>query len=166
MITCTRRLQWCCGHRVVKHESKCRNPHGHNYVGFFHARASAALLAQTEQMGLGSPELDGLGRVIDFGVLKEKIGGWIDENWDHGFLYWKNDDAAMLMLGLFDDQETQATGEDFEAKSYALPTNPTAENMADHLLRVVCPKVLDGTGVEVYRVVLWETENCFATAEL
>ncbi len=49
---------------------------------------------------------------------------------------------------------------------FCLPYNPTAENMADYLLRTVCPEVLIGTGVVVTKVVLWETENCFATAEL
>ena len=54
MITCTRRIQFCAGHRVMGHEGKCRNLHGHNYVVFVTAQAD---------------ELDSVGRVIDFSVL-------------------------------------------------------------------------------------------------
>ena len=38
--------------------------------------------------------------------------------------------------------------------------------MANYLLHVVCPKVLEGTGVRVTGVVLWETENCSAEVGL
>lgn len=138
MITATRRIQFCAGHRVHQHESKCRNMHGHNYVAFFTAEGI-------------EEELDRLGRVIDFSVLKEKIGGWIDKFWDHGFLYWDEDkEVANALLS----NVTQ--------KAYSLPYNPTAENMAQYLLDMVCPIVLRGTGVKVTKIVLWETENCYA----
>ena len=136
---CVRRIQFCSGHRVHRHESKCAHPHGHNYVAFIHARA---------------PELDSIGRVIDFSVLKQKVGGWIDENWDHGFIFYAGD-APMCRFF-----ELNADGKDF--KSYMMPSNPTAENMAKHLVEEVCPTLMLGTGVEVFKVVLWETENCHA----
>lgn len=137
--TCTRRIQFCAGHRVAGHENKCRNLHGHNYVALFEAEAS----------------LDELGRVIDFSVLKERIGGWIDEHWDHGFVIGEEDQEALDVIGQMPGQ-----------KQYVLPMNPTAEWMADYLLYDVCPAVLEDTGVTVRKVILWETENCYATAEL
>lgn len=139
MISAVRRIQFCAGHRVFKHESKCSNFHGHNYVAFFHAQID---------------QLDTIGRVIDFSVLKKKIGGWIDKYWDHGFIFFA------------DDNETEFFFRKSNLKSYCLPKNPTAENMADFLLHVVCPKVLKGTGVVVFKVVLWETENCFSEVRL
>ncbi len=139
MVTCTRRLQFCAGHRVWRHEGKCAQPHGHNYV--VHVTASA--------------ELDAIGRVIDFSVLKERIGGWIESEWDHGFVYCVDDLLMRHALALMDAKKT-----------FALPQNPTAENLADYLLRGVCPMVLRGTGVTVTKVVVEETENCLATAEL
>lgn len=132
-----RRLQFCAGHRVLDHESKCANAHGHNYVAYFHAESQG---------------LDKLGRVIDFSVLKERIGKWIDENWDHAFIVFK------------DDRELIAALKDH--KLFALGQNPTAENMAQFLLDEICPEVLQGTGVEVVKVVLWETENCYVEAAL
>lgn len=144
-ITCTRRVQFCAGHRLLHHESKCSHLHGHNYVALFHARAE---------------ELDGVGRVVDFSVLKDLLGGWIDEFWDHGFVYNRLDVVTRDLL--------QQANADFPngQKAYPMAVNPTAENMADHLLRVVAPAMMLNTGVEVYKVTLWETENCYAEVEL
>ena len=143
MITATRRIQFCAGHRVVQHESKCRNLHGHNYVAFF------------EACGIDQ-EVDALGRVIDFSVLKSEIGGWIDKHWDHGFIAFRTD--VVLIAALREAVPEQ--------KIHILDYNPTAENMARYLLRAVCPLVLMDTGIRVSKVTLWETENCYAEDSL
>ncbi len=122
-----------------RHESKCANIHGHNYIAFITARG----------------QLDPLGRVIDFSVLKERVGGWIDDCWDHGFIAYGKDEEAVAAVQMITEQ-----------KLFLLPDNPTAENMARHLLEVVGPEVLAGTGVEICKVQLWETENCYAEAVL
>jgi 6-pyruvoyltetrahydropterin/6-carboxytetrahydropterin synthase len=49
---------------------------------------------------------------------------------------------------------------------WVAPFNPTAENMADYILRTVCPQVLADTAVAVTKVVVWETPNCCAEASL
>jgi 6-pyruvoyltetrahydropterin/6-carboxytetrahydropterin synthase len=137
MVTCTRRIQFCAGHRVVNHENKCANVHGHNYVALITAKA---------------PDLDGIGRVIDFSVLKEKVGGWIDTSWDHTFIASPKESSELL------DQIVAMNNKPV----YMLDSNPTAENMARYLVEKICPQVLEGTGVEVVKVRLWETENCYA----
>jgi len=111
--------------------------------------ASVFLLAPAAE------ELDAVGRVIDFGVLKERIGGWIEREWDHGFVVWRDDAEALRALGGVSGQKT-----------YLLPANPTAENLADHLLRVVGPETLAGTGVRLVKVTIHETENGIAEATL
>lgn len=140
-VSAVRRLQFCAGHRVHRHESKCRHLHGHNYVVFFHAESESGL--------------DALGRVIDFGVLKARLMPWLEANWDHGMVLWESDVEAIAAVRALDGQ-----------KVFLLPTNPTAENMALHLLHEVAPRLLDGTGVTVRKVVLWETENCYTEASL
>lgn len=140
-ITCSRRLQFCSGHRVMNHESKCSNPHGHNYVVWIHAQSEG---------------LDALGRVIDFSVLKQKLGSWIDENWDHTFIAYEED------VELIRDLEKHHKNKPI----WIAPFNPTAENMADWLLRSVAPMVLKDSGIEVYHIELFETENCKADAKL
>jgi 6-pyruvoyltetrahydropterin/6-carboxytetrahydropterin synthase len=140
MVTATRRIQFAMGHRVHGHEGKCRHLHGHNFVAFVTAAAA---------------NLDAVGRVIDFGVLKERVGGWIEREWDHGFVVWAGDAEARRALALVEGQ-----------KIYVLSANPTAENLAEHLLRVVGPQALDGSGVQLVKVTLYETENGIAEATL
>lgn len=144
MITCTRKLNFCAGHRVFGHENKCANLHGHNYEVHITAQAG---------------ELDNIGRVIDFSELKGRIGSWIEDVWDHGFLLWEEDADAITAMQTFKSK----TG---KQKLFLLPFNPTAENMADYLLKTVCPEKLEGTGITVTRVVLWETPNCYAEASV
>lgn len=142
-MTCTRRIQFCAGHRVLRHEGKCAHMHGHNYV--------ALITCEPDE---GPYHLDDVGRVVDFSAIKERIGGWIERNWDHGFLYFK------------EDVEVQRCLETLDHKRYAMPDNPTAENMALYLLHEVCPRELRGAGVTAVRIRVWETENCYADAEL
>ncbi len=54
MITATRRVQFCAGHRVHRHESKCRNLHGHNYVAFFTAEAERLDENQPEGLSIAA----------------------------------------------------------------------------------------------------------------
>lgn len=142
MISCIRKFSIDCGHRVYGHESKCAHLHGHTYGIEVHARA----LTQN-----GNSGLDSLGRVIDFSVLKERIGTWLDREWDHGFLVYVED--MMLLQAL----SALAT------KKYIFPFNPTAENIARYLLEKT-EWLLADTGVEVFKVVVHETPNCFAEA--
>ena len=142
MITCTRRLPFCAGHRVHGHENKCAQPHGHQYVAYI-----------TVQMMTGGQEVDHLGRVIDFSCIKERVGTWIDRAWDHGFVLWDRDHEMIEAL-----KQVKA------AKVYRMPYNPTAENMALYLLEHVCPDLLADTNCSVVKVVIQETENCTAEA--
>lgn len=134
-VTITRRLTFCAGHRVAGHEGKCKSPHGHNYEVFIVVRG----------------DLDGIGRVVDFGVVKESMGAWLEKYWDHAFLYWVMDQE---MQELFESKP--------EWKSFALPDNPTAENLARTLLQVA-RSLLEKLGVEIVSVQVQETENCSAT---
>jgi len=149
----TRRIEFDAAHRVAGHESKCGTIHGHRYVAEITAQAS---------------DLDNLGRVIDFSVLKEKVGGWIDTHWDHTSIIYHGSLKSSTCFFYYDDEPTLALLQQAPAWKHVwvAPWNPTAENMAHHLLHVICPMVLDGTGVKVVKVRLYETPNCWADCEL
>ena len=138
MITCTRKLWFCAGHRVMGHEGKCKHLHGHNYIVYITAEA----------------KLDKIGRVIDFSVLKDQFGAFIDDNFDHGFLVWDKDEEVIKVLKGINEQ-----------KIFLMPTNPTAENIAQYLLDN-SDEILDKKGVKVTMVQVYETENCSAVATL
>ncbi len=141
MVTCTRILKCDAGHRVFGHEGKCRHAHGHEYKFEITAHADS---------------LDDIGRVIDFSVIKSRVGGWIDEHWDHNFLVNVNDTSLLnALIGCSNDK-----------LPFVCQFNPTAENMANFLLKSICPEVLKGTGVVVSHVRVYETVNCFADAFL
>lgn len=139
--TITRRLTFCAGHRVHGHETKCRHPHGHNYVVLLTVKPRTTL--------------DVLGRVVDFSVLKSKLGTWLDQNWDHAFIYFEQD---LEMLEIYTQRP--------QWKNYALPLNPTAENMAAYLLETICPMLFAGDAIVVTSVVVHETENCYAEVSI
>jgi len=153
-IEITRRLHFSAGHRLLNHEGGCSHLHGHNYFAFITCKTAA--------------ELDSVGRVIDFAVVKQRVGGWLDEKWDHGYILNSDDRAGREAMKAFDTfGGPSGLLTDTEQKLFLLPNmNPTAENMASFLLRSVCPKVLHNTGVVTTAVRLEETENCFAVATL
>lgn len=138
-----------CGHRVVGHEGKCRFLHGHNYRIHFECTA---------------PDVDAVGRVIDFSVIKSKLCMWIENNWDHQMLLWEADPLLGIVYRLEtdDDEMNSAMDQSF----CSVPFNPTAENMAAYLLEEIGPERLAGTGVTLTRVVVEETRKCSAEARL
>jgi 6-pyruvoyltetrahydropterin/6-carboxytetrahydropterin synthase len=134
-VAVMRRIGFNAGHRLLGHEGKCANFHGHNYVADFYVTAA---------------ETDLVGRVIDFALLKTLLKGWIDEHWDHGMVLSRHDHNGLAAIRMVEP-----------TKYFVLPDNPTAENMARYLLEAVCPELLAGHDVQVVRVVLWESpETC------
>lgn len=133
--TCTRRLEFDAAHRVTRHESKCRHLHGHRYA---------------VEVTVSAESLDDRGRVIDFGAVKDLVGGWIDANLDHGTIIKRGDP-----LGDF----VAAAG----WKLHVLDGEPTAENIAEELHRVATDLLgQHGTDIGVVSVRVYETPNCWA----
>lgn len=126
-----------CGHRVCNHESKCAHLHGHNYRITFIVRPE-------EQ------QLDLIGRVLDFGVVKEKLCQWLEGNWDHKMLIWVDDPFLDDLLEMDPDGICP------------VEFNPTAENMAEYLVNVVGPAALVQTGCELVECKVEETRKCSA----
>lgn len=143
LISCTRRFQIDTGHRVLGHESKCRVPHGHTY-----------LIDVTCQ----AQKLDKLGRIIDFGQIKEIVGGWLDHHWDHNSIYHKDDPYLQLI-----DKAADALFICGGKLPYVLDRNPTAENLAEHLWRKVNELFfMHNINIMCSHIRIYETPNCWA----
>jgi len=139
LVTASRYHDISTGHRVSGHENKCAHIHGHNYRFHF---------------TVATDELDSIGRVIDFSVIKVKLCQWLEDNYDHKFLMWENDPLLEKMI-------------DIVPKDIVVtPFNPTAENIAQHLVEVVAPKQLDKTGCKLIKCVIDETRKCSASYEI
>lgn len=139
MITCTRRIEFDAAHRIINHESKCKMLHGHRYA----LEASFA-----------AKELDNLGRVIDFGVIREVLGQWIDDNLDHN-----------TILSIKDKKLGETISEQTGQQIYYMDENPTAENIANHIFNEICPKLFATKNVKCVAIKLYETPNCYTNVE-
>ena len=129
MFRVTREITFCYGHRLLNYDGKCRHLHGHN---------GKAVLT------LESPELDGLGMVMDFSRIKRVVQTWIDDNLDHRMLLHQDDPVLPFL---------RQQGEPV----FVMDVNPTAENIAKLIYDYAVAQ-----GFPVTEVQLWETESCFA----
>ena len=128
-----RRIEFDYGHRILGHEGKCRHLHGH--------RGACEITVEADS-------LDSVGRIIDFSVIKEVVGGWIMENWDHNMiLHWKDPLIDHL----------RALG---ERKPCVMDCNPTSENLASFLFNFCVHKL--PADIRVVQVRVYETPNCWA----
>lgn len=139
MITCTRRIEFDAAHRILNHESKCKMLHGHRYA----LEASFA-----------AKKLDDLGRVIDFGIVRELLGTWIDEHFDHN-----------TILSIKDKKLGEKIAAETGQKIFYLDENPTAENIAKFLFKKICPKIFAKKNVKCVAIKLYETPNCHVNVE-
>ncbi len=139
----TRKFEFDAAHRILGHECKCKNLHGHRYVA---------------EVTIQSPGLDSLGRVIDFSAVKSLVGEWIDEHWDHNILLHAQD--PLLDLNVVGGDAVRKVFGDKEPYVMHFGANPTAENIAKELF--IVSKSLLPNNLELLNVRIWETPNCAA----
>ena len=129
MFSVTREIAFCYGHRLLHYDGKCRHLHGHN---------GRAIIT------LASEDVDRIGMVVDFTVLKRVVGGWIDSNLDHKMLLHRDDPVLPLL---------RAQGEPV----FVMDANPTAENIARQIFDYAASQ-----DFPVVEVKLWETDSSCA----
>ena len=122
------------GHRVYGHPGKCKSLHGHSYIIHFYCEGN---------------KLNELGMVVDFGIIKETLCKWLDDNYDHKMLIWEGDPIHIPLRKI-------------EQGIVVVPFNPTAENIAYFLLNTIAPDLLKDTGINVTKVTVEETSKCRA----
>lgn len=157
MISISRYHDISCGHRVVGHEGKCALLHGHNYRIYF---------TVAPKLNVG---LDHVGRVFDFGAVKGTLCDWLENNWDHRFLVWDDDQFLQAIfkreLRASPEERAAAWGVNLLRDSIVwVPFNPTAENMAGYLRTVIGPLTLPSQ-LFLTSVVVEETRKCSAESK-
>ncbi len=125
----TKMIDFCYGHRLLNYEGKCRYLHGHN---------------GRIEVDIEAKELDRLGMVLDFGVVKDVVRTWVDNNLDHRMLLCKHDPYVPLL---------KAQGEPL----FLMDENPTAENIAKVIFQQASQ-----SGLKISELRLWETPSSFA----
>ena len=141
------------GHRLIEHKSQCGNPHGHRYK---------------IEICVSGHSLDSVGLVVDFSLLKSRLGGWLKEYWDHTMVLETTDPLVQAMYGnnvgyatepeteeddsddsdadfkelvRYGAEESAVGPKDMRKPCFLLPYAPSAENMAMFLYEVICPRL-------------------------
>lgn len=135
MYAAIREHEICAGHRVVDQGGKCEHLHGHGYVITFTCAPAV--------------DLNPVGMVVDFSVIKSVLCQWLEDNWDHRMLLWDKDPLYLYV-------------KDIDTTTVGVPFNPTAENMAEYLHNLGNELMLIH-GVRVTSVKVQETRKCSAT---
>lgn len=139
-----KRFRWEAAHRLPWHEADCKHVHGHSY----------RMMVELE----GTPTdatPGGAAMLIDFKHVKRLVKPLVDAM-DHATIVHEADTAL---------REAMAA---LHSKTYVLPFDSTAENLATHVadtMRREGGDVLQRHGVSHIRVTLWETETCYAEVE-
>lgn len=141
----SKEIEFDAGHRVPKHDGKCRSPHGHRYRVVVHCKGYI----------IEDPKSSDDGMLIDFGRLKEIMNIKIHDVLDHGFIYYKHDH---IMEYLFES----AVEQDFNV--IVFPYVPTAENIARW-----CWEELEDSieayfrgNLDLHKIEVWETPTSCA----
>lgn len=141
----TRRLEFDAGHRIPDHKSQCRHLHGHRYA--IEITLSGEIIRQDGDAANGM--------VMDFSEVKAIAKTHVVDVWDHAFLVFRGDTRIVEFLGSLPDHRT-----------VILDCVPTAENLAEEAFRVLDPVYRNtyGNHLQLQRVRLYETPNCWADA--
>lgn len=140
MIQITKSIEWDMGHRISKHQGKCRTPHGHRY------RLELTISGPVEKDRESKTD----GMILDFQKLKDALAKQILSPLDHAFMA-RDDDQLIKNL-------KNSTEEDL--KIILVPFTPTAENIVKW-----CYEQLKDSfqgNPKLSRLRLYETPNSFA----
>jgi 6-pyruvoyltetrahydropterin/6-carboxytetrahydropterin synthase len=141
----TRRLEFDAGHRIPNHSSQCRHLHGHRYAIEVTLSGRLNTIAGASNQGM----------VLDFSDVKSIIVAHVVQPWDHAFLAWREDHDVVNFLNSLPNHHTQL----FDAP-------PTAEHLAQCAFNILDVQfnARYGTDLQLERVRLYETPNCWSDA--
>lgn len=111
------KIQFRAGHRLLPpYIGKCNNIHGEGYTAIIFFKSN---------------ELDENGMVFDFGDTKRKIKEWVNNYWDHSYIFNRNDKMGLIL-------------KENGMKVFNIGNqNPTAENMAKYLFDEIKENISD-----------------------
>jgi 6-pyruvoyltetrahydropterin/6-carboxytetrahydropterin synthase len=151
IVLISKEVEFDSGHRVMTHQSKCRNVHGHRYK-------VQAEIAGPVDMNEQSPTY---GMVTDFTTLKDIMTELIHDPLDHGMIIWKGDRNLLYAM--------QASYHDPDGpieepwKVFIFPYMPTAENIARWCWDVLVERFIkDNVPWTLNMISVWETPTSVA----
>ncbi len=141
----TKEIEIDMAHRVCFHKSKCRNLHGHRYK--IEVGVDDKI---NEEYGTSD-----YGMVIDFSDLKDIMKKELDERFDHGAVFYRNDPYRSKL------EEMIMLNDQSKDKLHFVDFMPTAENLCKYWFELV-DKPLKEKGINLEYVKVWETPTSTA----
>lgn len=159
MISITREIALDMGHRIQRHESKCKNIHGHRYV--IQATLEGPLISDGPETGM----------VKDFGFLKQYMMAVIHDVYDHKLILETHDPLVDILLGKWQVPAFKVPKELGQVSEVGAPgvmlclisAPPTAEILAQHWAIELEDAFAEGEGYTEFKLVkliVFETPNC------
>lgn len=142
MQTIFRKGTFDAAHRVMNEKMKCFNLHGHTYLYEIH---------------FGFFTMESIGYAIDFKEIKRVAMQFIDDFFDHATIVNPSDE---IVIKTCIDLNSKYWVMTLNNGSYC---NPTVENIAKELFVLLYLLMRDYEGLELVKIVLYETPNCACT---
>ena len=137
--TCTISINFTGAHRLRGSNIPCEALHGHFYRVDFTFAAEKLI--------------DGM--VIEFEETERVLQKWFNDNWDHN-----------IILSNSDKELGEAISNITKQKIFYIEGSPTAENLAELLIKDICPKLFDGSNAKCIRIHMQETSKYSCTVEV
>ena len=122
MYTITKEVYFCYGHRLMNHQGKCRNLHGHSVK-------AAITIKQLE--------LNDDGMVCDFSDIRDCVDEFIEKQLDHNFLLHEDDPIIPAFI---------ANNERY----LAIKSHPTAEVISKMIYEYIKQAGFNVTNVTIW----------------
>jgi len=132
----SKEYKWEMAHRLMFHEGKCNNLHGHSYK------------AKVELNGT----MDENGMVLDFFIIDSIMAKIIDVL-DHSFIVYKKDVKLLTLLN------------ELNFKHVVFETECTAENLVLYFLQKIKNYGLPNN-IKSVKVAVYETDDAYAEDEI
>jgi len=137
-------LEWDMWHRILNHDSKCRNLHWHRY--------KIHITLEGEIIDVSGNSSDGM--LIDFWDIKKIANSVIQEELDHGYMGQEWDPILEVAKRLW-------------LKTIEVPFVPTAENIAHWLFGKFEAMYQDTfhTNLKLKKITLFETPTSYVVCQ-
>lgn len=146
MVSVTKEFTFDAAHMLAGHDGLCQNLHGHTYKVHVTVSRKTGLISSGS-----SAEM-----VVDFKDLKTILNKALFDQLDHAYIREANgkDSTEDKLFRRIDN---------LGLKVYEMPGRPTAENMVIHFYEKIVEALrYSGLGIEVLKIVVWETPTSFA----
>lgn len=141
----TKEIEIDMAHRVCFHKSKCRNLHWHRYK----------IEVGVDDRVIDTYGSSDYGMVIDFSDLKAVMIEELDERFDHGAVFFKEDPYRVdleVMIYRWEQNPDKLHFVDFM---------PTAENLCKYWYNIIEPRLKE-FNIAIAHVKIWETPTSTA----